>query len=474
MRRISLYIEKCIHFFNALTEPRSIDDDDNRHEFILNVLLLSIILLILVSIGNLLFELLRDGRLINEESLLISLIVLAIFSALYILSRRGFFKWSAYILIGILLSITTYAVYIWGVDLPQGLLLYALIIVISGILISTRFAFAITLIVSTTLLVLAYLQNNAFTHPDLYWKTQMLRIDDIVAVVFTLSVIAIVSWLGNREIEKSLHRARQAEVDLTAERDSLEIKVAERTRELDIERIGKMAQIYRLAEFGRLSSGLFHDIINPLTTVSLNIEQVKKCEERSEPITNIHANVDQAILATKKMEGFITSARRQIAKQEDIKDFSVIEETEQIIDILSHKALKSNVKINFFPTKNIVIHGDAIKFNQIALNLISNAIDSYDGASIDHTHPKAHKVSVSIYEENNAILLTVKDHGRGIHKEDIDKIFEPFFTTKKEGSGMGIGLSLVKRIVEKDFNGTISVLSTRGKGTIFKVTLESA
>jgi signal transduction histidine kinase len=171
------------------------------------------------------------------------------------------------------------------------------------------------------------------------------------------------------------------------------------------------------------------------------------------------------------MEDFVIAVRRQILKNGNRSLFSAADELKQVIDVLSYKAVKENIKIIFSPLRNdsVEVFGDAIKFNQIALNLIANAIDSYlenkkpDGGS----HLKNREVIVSLSREKETIVLTVRDHGSGIPKENLNKIFEPFFTTKQ--SGMGIGLSMVKRIVEKDFNGTVKVASEANKGATFTV-----
>jgi signal transduction histidine kinase len=67
--------------------------------------------------------------------------------------------------------------------------------------------------------------------------------------------------------------------------------------------------------------------------------------------------------------------------------------------------------------------------------------------------------------------MVVEDNGVGIPEQHIDKIFEPFFTTKISGQGIGIGLSMAKRIVEKDFGGLLTAKSEAGRGSSFKVSL---
>ncbi len=357
--------------------------------------------------------------------------------------------------------------------------MYALIIVISGILISTRFAFLTAFVITIATVVIGYLQIHLILPTNSYWRADMVTMENIIMICLILFIIAVVSWLSNREIEKSLKRARKSEAELKKERDSLEITVEKRTKELKEVQAEKMAQLYRFAEFGRLSSGLFHDLINPLTAVSLNMEKLKSSNQQVREhiesfekqtgvvsVAEAAGYIDSAVHAAKKLEDMVIAVRKQLTRQENNILFSLTDEIIYVMDVLSHKAQKAGVKIQFLRKDDIRIFGDAIKFNQVALNLIANAIDAYEGIS---NKSERHNVLAQLGEENGAIVFSVKDFGIGIPEKNMQKIFEPFFTTKTEGRGIGIGLSMTKRIVEKDFGGSISLKSKIGEETIFTV-----
>ncbi len=451
-----------MRYLYKLLEPRSKNEDLKRQEFILNILLLnSIILFIIanaVSVVNFIVvnpEVSKN----NSISIVIIFLILSFFIFLYFLSRKGFFRIASYLLIAVLFLFSSYMGFRWGVDLPVEILFYSMIIVMSGILISTRFAFIVTFGVSATIITIGHLHNLNIFEVNRYWSSEMWRVTDMAIASILFFTIATVSWLSNREIEKSLTRARRAEADLKKERDSLEITVEQKTKELREIEMDKMAQLYRFAEFGRLSAGLFHDLMNPLNAVSLNMEKVKSREENPSAhpdkgtIDETKAYLNRAISSARKMEDFIVAVRKQISKQANNALFSLTEETRQVISVLSYKALKANVKIIFSSADNIETIGNAVKFNQVALNLIVNAIDAYLPVSAGEMR----EVIVSLQEKNGMISFIVEDRGVGISKENIEKIFEPFFTTKNYG--MGIGLSMVKRIIEKDFSGTIKAES---------------
>ena len=114
------------------------------------------------------------------------------------------------------------------------------------------------------------------------------------------------------------------------------------------------------------------------------------------------------------------------------------------------------------------IFGDPVRFSQIILNLLSNAIDAYDGLEIKTRAA----IEISLRTQGAKLYLTVKDRGAGIPIDNLAKIFEPFFTTKSvERQGLGLGLATTKNIVEKDFGGRLYAQNRTGGGAKFVVKL---
>lgn len=436
--------------------PLSVDPDGAREEFILNVLLLACIGLSLLALFiNIAMWVTHTA---NPMPLAAYFIIFSFFIFLYFLSRKGLFRWSAYCLLITLFSLITFQVYAWGTDLPSALLSYVLIIVMAGVLINSRIAFVVTLIVSAVLSLITYYQVSGVIKFQQSWRLDGFNMADITVCVVIFLIIAIVSWLSNREIERSLIRARMSEAELKRERDSLEIKVEEKTRELKEAQAEKMAQLYRFAEFGRLSSGLFHDLINPLSAVSLSMQEVKDVATKE-----AKTNVERAVLAAKKMEDLVITVRKQLAREENYALFSIDDEVKQVVNIMSHKSQSAGVPVSFASKEEIYVYGDGTKFHYAVLNLLANAIDAYKGMNVEEG------VSINLNKKGDQAVLKIADHGSGIEAEHLSKIFEPFFTTKAKHEGTGVGLSTTKRIIEKDFSGIVEVASKTGKGTTFKI-----
>jgi len=228
----------------------------------------------------------------------------------------------------------------------------------------------------------------------------------------------------------------------------------------------KLNNLYRLAEFGRLSAGAFHDLMSPLTIVSLNLEQLNKFEiiKNNHDFSQIKNSLTQAILATKKMEDLILCLKHYLNKNNTKIFFGLAPEINSAIKILNYQTIKNNIKIAF---QNNLPHeqcyGDPVKFNQIIYNLLSNAVESYTKQKTS----REKRILISLDEQEDKIIVKVSDWGPGIKEELMEKIFLPFFSTKKS---CGLGLYISKRLTEKDFLGSLKIKSRINKKTVFSLT----
>ena len=459
-------MKKGVHFlYIFFIQPRLKNEDLARREFILNVLLLGILTLALYASIRLTTDLIRLGDAFPGISPFILYAVFLIFTFLYILSRRGFVFLVSRLFLLIFFLPITFTVLQWGIDLPITLVAYILLIVMSGILINSRFAFLTTSIISLTLIFIGYAHTTGLIEPNLYWKEGVARIEDAYVISALLFVIFIVSWLSNREIEKSLRRARKSEKELQKERDLLEVKVEERTAELKKTQLEKTMQLYRFADFGKMASGLFHDLVNPLTALSLNLEDLKNNPKLS--VSELKDRIGCALGGVKNVSVLIEGSRKQIQKQEIQTNFSISYEINLSIQMLSFKARKANVALEFTPPqKDIHTYGNPVKFYRLIHDIVSNAVDSYEGLF------QTDKKVIVRFERNGKLAeIQVQDWGCGISKENLGKIFDPLFTTKGHEKGVGIGLMICKEIIEKDFGGKIDVESQEGIGATFTITI---
>lgn len=429
-----------------------LEEDRVRRRFILRILLVGSLVLVGMAMLSSALQLLRLGEAYRGSNPLVLLPIALLFIVLYWMSTR-FVSAASYIFTGLYYLLGTFVFYQWGTSIPQGLLMYVLVIIMSGVLNGNGSALVATVIVSLTLAVLNYLTSQGVITPDLYWIGEKTKMGDVMVFAFSYLIIFFVSWLSNKEIEKSLRRARVSEIALKQERDQLEGKVRERTRELQESQQKEISQLYHLAEFGKLSSELLHDLVDPLAAVSLNLQKLTKREQST--------MLQRAIDGTKSMELFVKGARKQLQKQRQTARFSMKQEVEEVLRVFQTKAHRAGVQLYFRGTAAFWVYADPIRFHKLVSNLLSNAIDSFD------EKPKGTKqrVVISLVQSGDGIMLTVEDNGEGMSPEQVEQACEPFFTTKNINKGIGLGLSICKEIVEEDFDGTLTIQSKPKTGT---------
>ena len=449
---------KCIYYlYVTFLKPKSENEDEKRAERILTFILFFTIIVTTIFQVGLLMQHIKLGKNYHGIPIGIFLTTLSIFCLLYVLTRKGMYRITRYIFIFILLIFATYVSYTWGASLPMGLLSYGLIVSIAGASIDSRFGFFVATISCLCLVFIGLRENSLGIIPN--WKRGVIERYDIFGYALMILLTTLLSRLSNKEIESSLMRARSSEEALREERDNLEITVRQRTQVLRESERERMRELYRFAEFGKISSGVFHDLLNPLTAVSLSISRLTSTQETSEAIKT-------ALQATKRMEQFMSSIRKQVKADDLVRYFSLNEEIEDAINIMHYKAEKQHVYIRFSAHENLHTGGNPLKFNQIITNLISNSIDAYENLNID----KLEKIiEVSLVKEKGKAIITVRDHGKGIDDKIAVNIFSAFFTTKEKG--IGLGLSTTKDIVESSFRGTITCSSLDKQGTAFIVTI---
>ena len=462
--RTPTLLRQGIHFcYTKLIAPISLNEDDRRHEYILNIILCGFIALVTVFTLSLVITHINLGATDHQIPIGVFLIFLGLFVGLLILSRKGYFTAATYIFITLYFILASWNAFTFGVELPMVMVSYVIIIIISSILVSTRFGIIATSIIVLTLVTLGYFQVHGITHPDTSWRVLPILFSDPIQLSVSFLLITLLTWLSNREIESSLNRARNSEKSLLTERNNLEITVEERTREIKSLQAEKVAQLYRSAEFGRLSSGLFHDLMNPLNALISNVDLIKS---NTNNLHDVEKYLEKSMAASRRMGEFLGSIRKQLGRHDLVERFSPAHEIIEVCEILTYRAREASVVLELKQLDDVTLTGNPLRFHQIAINLILNAIDSYK-----NTSRSSPVVEISLTQRDIVLVFTVTDQGSGISAHLLETIFDPFFTTKDPYHGTGLGLSTTRNSVVQDFNGTIEVTSEVNKGSTFTVTV---
>ena len=238
----------------------------------------------------------------------------------------------------------------------------------------------------------------------------------------------------------------------------------------------EIVRMDRMASLGALSSGIAHEIRNPLAGIKAMVqsleEQLEDDTQKTEYIQRILRQVNRL---TTLLKAFFTYARPSLPDASPVSIHKIIDEVIPLIDRkLSDKKIK--FKQNYsMDLEDVFV--DANQIQQVFLNLFLNAADAmpeggileikavntiYSNPIVDRRKPASGLLSDSF------VQIIVKDNGIGISEKVCKKIFDPFYSTKSTGTGLG--LSIVYQII-KEHGGRIDVLSEEGQGTEFLIIL---
>ena len=238
----------------------------------------------------------------------------------------------------------------------------------------------------------------------------------------------------------------------------------------DQKRVAALHQVEytnKLASLGRLSSGVAHEINNPLEIINQKVGLIKDLfsfkeeyagdEKLMAIIDEVLASVQRCSSITRRLLNF---SRHMESKIEPIDLKEMINE---VLAFLEKELERRRVDISVNHIDNIPeFESDRGSLQQIFLNLFNNAFAAMeDGGRLEITVTR---------QDKNAVCVTVADNGCGIPAEDIQRVFEPFFSTRGDQGSTGLGLSITYGLV-KEIGGDIQVDSTVGKGTRFSVLL---
>ncbi len=395
----------------------------------------------------------------------VTFIIFLLFLGIWHLSKNGRIKSSAWLLIIAYSLPTIFCFYTWGTDLPAAILLTVLIVILASLFLGSKSALVVAISYSILMLILSYLQTTLILPVSLDWRQKAPQFADTIAYVLLFSIIFLLAWIIVRENNHALTALANSRNELKHERDQLEITVAQRTKEIINIKKEKLEQLQSLASIGQLSGGIFHDIVNPLTVVGLSLEQV---QAETNNVTSLQDNLRQALSATKRIKDLIDSINNRLRRCHQRQIFSIKKEIREVIDIMRTKAEAHTITINLLGD-DCQIKGDKSRLGQVIMNLLSNAIEAcYRNDNKD----KNILIQLEQNKNDNLLIIKISDNGIGMSEEQQQHIFQPFFSTKENnGKNIGLGLSVVKEIIQEDFSGDIIIKSRKNFGAQFTITL---
>jgi len=288
---------------------------------------------------------------------------------------------------------------------------------------------------------------------------------------------------GQRTLVVGISEDVSARVQARDQLAALNENLTEANQELQETQM-QLIQAEKLESVGRLAAGVAHEVKNPLALLLLGVDYLSDGIDPDDPnVEEILGEMREAVdRADKIIRGLVDfSSHRQLA----LEPTQLPALVEHSLLLVRHEVKKSNVEVDLQFEENLPdLKIDSAKFEQVLVNLLINAIHAME----DALHPKIEIQIMSsklegverdegvrsaqhLREGDDVVVLMLKDNGGGISEENIKKIFDPFFTTKSTGVGTGLGLSVVRKIVELH-NGWIEVNNRLLGGVRITITLK--
>ena len=266
---------------------------------------------------------------------------------------------------------------------------------------------------------------------------------------------------------------KQIEDELDRYRLHLEDLVEERTRELKEKHV-QLAHADRLSSLGELAAGVAHELSQPLAIIHgeadimsmMDLDSINPTEYK-EGLQVIRDQANRAVQITDHMTEY---SRVNILVDGSI---DLREPIQNSLIFLSKQFQNHNIRIDLNLSDTLpMVNIHPLRFEQIVINFLVNARHALDkrAENENESFEKHVWITAKHNASDNVIEFEVEDNGAGMTPEEKARCIEPFYTTKEKGKGTGLGLSIVTEIVD-EFNGTFTVDSTLGSGTIMRVTV---
>lgn len=265
---------------------------------------------------------------------------------------------------------------------------------------------------------------------------------------------AVSSQLGNAIIRAELYQKNAKNVkDLKAALDEL--------KETQLQLINSE----KMASLGQLVAGVAHEINTPVASIKSNNSIISKLipqieqEDLKEMFTQINSIDSEAI---QRISNIVVSLKKFVRLDEsELQEANINKELDLTLDLIRHET-KNKIEIIKHYGNIPLVKCYPNMLNQVFTNILVNACQAIEGNG---------KITISTEYIDKNLIVKIKDNGKGISKENLNKIFTAGFTTKGVGVGTGLGLAISQKIIDKH-GGKIKVLSELGVGTEFIITIK--
>ena len=234
----------------------------------------------------------------------------------------------------------------------------------------------------------------------------------------------------------------------------------------------KLIEADKMASLGQLTSGVAHEINNPINFIATGVIGLKKTlggfvkSSNDDAKNDLLKEMNQMIAAIEEgaqRTSKIVKSLRQFSRDDNERytEVNIVTGIESTLTLLANKLAKGVIIEKNYDKKEILAFCYPGKINQVFMNILLNAIQAIEESGV---------IRISVIDKSENILISISDTGVGISESEKQKIFEPFYTTKGIQEGTGLGLSISNEIIA-NHKGSIEVKDHKPKGAIFIIKL---
>ncbi len=244
----------------------------------------------------------------------------------------------------------------------------------------------------------------------------------------------------------------------------------------ELDRIEKQRQALiqksKLESLGELAAGMAHEINQPMGGIAMSLDNILFEIENATLTDNyLRKKIGLMHKDVNRIKELINHVRVFSRDQENVTDtsYNVNATINNALMLINRKFIEHSVDLELnLLSKNLMLSGNPLRFEQVILNLLNNAKYAVDKKSKEIGPAFTKKISLKTLLENDSLKVEITDNGIGIPKENLLRIFDPFFTTKQHDEGTGLGLSISYGII-KEMGGSIEAESVEGEHTTITI-----
>lgn len=309
-------------------------------------------------------------------------------------------------------------------------------------------------------------------------KFQVEGADQDVSVEATLCELQLPNRRSHLVTFHDMTERKRYEEEITEARNALELRVKERTSELEQanqrlrHEIGEhkatqqeLIQTAKLAVLGQLSAGLNHELNQPLTAIRAFADNGLKFLER-EKFDQAKSNLQQISQLGHHM-GDIIARFKVFARKGNVQHtpIDVQSAINGAMKIMQPRFKETDIEVDVPSGVQVAALADMVFLEQVLVNLLANACDAILERGQDQKY-----IQISVQQSGDQVQIFVRDSGVGLSDDALEHLFEPFYTSKSSGTGLGLGLSISQRIMDS-MKGDLSARNHPQGGAEFCVTL---